>query len=337
MPDFKDREEYERWKTERLKKSQGTAIPDDTTKAKKEEMRGTNFTNKIGRVQAPLKRPSSSHRSSRDENEEKPPRLLGVLIMVLGVTMMVGGIVMVWMNGGLYFLTIGLGIACSGSFLFSGKKAGTYIYGATLAVIVGWSLIETREIGVLLARVALPTLIGLYLLSIHSRLSGFSNRGMNVAMKTFIAITALIFLGGLITAGYRGFGKSPSDVSNQGPSASTEKEISKVPSASASSVVPVQTKETTEREWLSGTWELASSKSNEPKDSLVFDENGNVTVIAADGRNIPGTYSMSNAALVIDVNVEGRDIAINLNISKDRTRLEVFDNAGVLQAHYAKK
>ncbi|HWS90635.1 MAG TPA: hypothetical protein VN282_26945 [Pyrinomonadaceae bacterium] len=107
--------------------------------------------------------------------EPAPPRTLGVLLTILGVLLSFSGAYLLAMgHPSPYFMVVGVGIAVSGFLIASGRLAGVYVYYATYAVIVAWSLVETagatRQLG---PRVFIPTLIALHLTreKVRSRLS----------------------------------------------------------------------------------------------------------------------------------------------------------------------
>lgn len=101
-----------------------------------------------------------------------PPRALGALITILGLALAVGGALDL-QHGGLYFVSVGLLSAASGVLLFLGRSVALLAYALTLLAIWSWSLIDAGgRFDVLVPRVALPTLIGLFLFSskVRSRL-----------------------------------------------------------------------------------------------------------------------------------------------------------------------
>ncbi|MBS1143778.1 MAG: glucose dehydrogenase [Proteobacteria bacterium] len=107
---------------------------------------------------------------------ENPPRLLGALLILLGLAFAGGGF---HLNtnlggGGSYFIVVGLLVALSGYLAYAGKSLALVAYGVTLLIVWAWSFKETGgQMDQLLPRAGLPTLIGLYLFSskIRERLS----------------------------------------------------------------------------------------------------------------------------------------------------------------------
>jgi len=103
----------------------------------------------------------------------RPPRVLGSLLVLLGLVLLLGGVSMRGADGSLYFIVLGTLIASSGTLLALGRAAAIPVYAATLAVCWVWSLVDLGgDVGQLISQVFVPTLIGLYLFSsrVRSRL-----------------------------------------------------------------------------------------------------------------------------------------------------------------------
>jgi quinoprotein glucose dehydrogenase len=113
--------------------------------------------------------------SPRQSNMPNPPKLFGALLALLGLALAGAGLHMsVNLGGGAYFVVVGLLIAATGALLFLGRAAALWVYAVALAVVWLWSLQDSGgRMGELLPRVAMPTLLGLYLFSarIRERLS----------------------------------------------------------------------------------------------------------------------------------------------------------------------
>jgi quinoprotein glucose dehydrogenase len=107
-------------------------------------------------------------------NENPPPKMLGGLLASLGLVLAAaGGKLSDIEGGGSYFVTVGICLLISGLLLYSGKKLALLAYAVTLAVVWIWSLKESgSDAGAWLPRVALPTLLGIYIFSnrVRSRL-----------------------------------------------------------------------------------------------------------------------------------------------------------------------
>jgi glucose dehydrogenase len=103
-------------------------------------------------------------------SEPSPPRVLGLLLSLLGAALLIGGISIPATEGGYYFMTVGAGIVVSGILIALGKLAGAYVYGLTVAVMVVWSLLELgADFGQLLPRIVLPIAIAAYVFSPNVR------------------------------------------------------------------------------------------------------------------------------------------------------------------------
>ncbi|HJU54292.1 MAG TPA: hypothetical protein VJ715_06970 [Pyrinomonadaceae bacterium] len=104
-----------------------------------------------------------------------PPKRLGILLAILGAALSFAGVYLLLLGGRTpYFVVAGIGIAVSGVLIASGKLAGVYVYFINLGLMLVWSIAETGgNASQLIARLALATVIGLYLLSdkVRGRLS----------------------------------------------------------------------------------------------------------------------------------------------------------------------
>lgn len=95
-----------------------------------------------------------------------PPRLFGLLLALLGAALAVAGVGLLRAGDSAYFLVVGLGAVAAGVLIALGRLLGAWAYGATLVLVVVWSLAEVgADLPELLPRVALPILIGVYVVS----------------------------------------------------------------------------------------------------------------------------------------------------------------------------
>lgn len=102
-----------------------------------------------------------------------PPRVFGALLFLLGLALAGGGLHLNFIadSGGNYFMVIGVLLMSSGALIFFGQALAILVYALALLVIWGWSFHETDgEWALFIPRVAMPTLIGLYVFS--SRIRG---------------------------------------------------------------------------------------------------------------------------------------------------------------------
>jgi quinoprotein glucose dehydrogenase len=99
-------------------------------------------------------------------SKEEAPTVFGGLLAFLGLVMAIGSLSSGLGAGMTYFIIVGVLLLVTGLLIFAGKSSALIVYGVTLAVVWFWSL---RDIGwvmdQLLPRVALPTLLGLYIYS----------------------------------------------------------------------------------------------------------------------------------------------------------------------------
>jgi glucose dehydrogenase len=103
-------------------------------------------------------------------SDQSPPRVLGVLLAVLGAALALGGFKILQQGGGAYFLVVGIGILVSGVLVARGKMLGAKVYAATFAIIVLWSFAEIGPVfGALVPRILVPALICWYLFSSRVR------------------------------------------------------------------------------------------------------------------------------------------------------------------------
>lgn len=74
-------------------------------------------------------------------------------------------------------------------------------------------------------------------------------------------------------------------------------------------------------DWLRGTWALAHDPDGDPRDWLVFADDGALTVRAPDGREFPGQWQLDGDSLRMTIEVDGRRLAIDLAVAAARDRL----------------
>lgn len=92
------------------------------------------------------------------------PRILAVLIAVIGLTLTVGGIQLVSLGGSAYYVITGLACLASAWFLWAGRMLGVWIFAAMLAWTAVWSFWEVGFDGwALMPRIVGPLVIGLYM------------------------------------------------------------------------------------------------------------------------------------------------------------------------------
>ena len=93
------------------------------------------------------------------------PRLLGVLLLIMGLALLAGGIKLTMLGGSLYYLLAGIGITLTGILLLATRRAALGLYALVLFASTVWAL---WEVGLdwwqLVPRLALWFAIGIVLL-----------------------------------------------------------------------------------------------------------------------------------------------------------------------------
>lgn len=92
------------------------------------------------------------------------PRILAVLIALIGAVLTVGGVQLALLGGSLYYVITGLACLASAFFLFTGRMLGVWIFAAMLAWTLVWAIWEVGFDGwSLMPRLVGPFVIGLYM------------------------------------------------------------------------------------------------------------------------------------------------------------------------------
>ncbi len=93
------------------------------------------------------------------------PRLLGVLLLIMGLALLAGGIKLSLLGGSLYYLLAGIGIALTGLLLLATRRAALGLYALVLFASTVWAL---WEVGLdwwqLVPRLALLFALGIVML-----------------------------------------------------------------------------------------------------------------------------------------------------------------------------
>ena len=93
------------------------------------------------------------------------PRLIGALLLLMGLALLAGGIKLSQLGGSLYYLIAGIGFAVSGILLLAQRRIGLGLYGLVLIASTVWAL---WEVGLdwwqLVPRLAIWFAIGVVLL-----------------------------------------------------------------------------------------------------------------------------------------------------------------------------
>lgn len=98
------------------------------------------------------------------------PRVLGVLLVLLGLGLALGGAMLLARHGSPYYLAVGAALLASGWFTFRGRVLGGAVYGWLLLATVAWALFEAGLDGwALVARIAFLAVLGLWFLLPRTR------------------------------------------------------------------------------------------------------------------------------------------------------------------------
>uniref|UniRef100_UPI0028A92F07 outer membrane protein assembly factor BamB family protein n=1 Tax=Pseudomonas sp. TaxID=306 RepID=UPI0028A92F07 len=93
------------------------------------------------------------------------PRLMGVLLLLMGLALLAGGIKLSQVGGSLYYLIAGIGFAVSGALLLAQRRLALGLYGLVLLGSTVWALLEVGlDWWQLVPRLAIWFAIGVILL-----------------------------------------------------------------------------------------------------------------------------------------------------------------------------
>ncbi len=76
-----------------------------------------------------------------------------------------------------------------------------------------------------------------------------------------------------------------------------------------------------DHQWLVGTWELTRDPDGHRKDWMEFKADGQTISISAEGRRVPGVYTVSDGAIDLVYAFKGKTVPIRLSYSEDKTTL----------------
>ena len=88
-------------------------------------------------------------------------RIVALLLLIVGLTLTLGGTVLAASGGSFYYVLTGLALIASGALIWRGDARGVWLYGAMLIWTVAWSVWEVGFIGWQLA----PRLIAPFVLA----------------------------------------------------------------------------------------------------------------------------------------------------------------------------
>lgn len=92
------------------------------------------------------------------------PRVLAVVLAVIGAILVYGGVQLLSVGGSIYYLITGIAVLASAVLLWIGSIWGVWVFAAMLAWTVVWSFVEVGFDGwSLMPRLVGPFVIGLYM------------------------------------------------------------------------------------------------------------------------------------------------------------------------------
>ncbi len=98
------------------------------------------------------------------------PWIFAIVLLLLGIVLAGGGIQLLLLGGSHYYVLTGVALIASAALLWSGRRAGMWLYVLILAYTLIWSLVEVGLDGWSLAsRLGLLVVLGLYFLLPHTR------------------------------------------------------------------------------------------------------------------------------------------------------------------------
>lgn len=97
-------------------------------------------------------------------NTYPKPRVLAIVVVVIGILLLWQGALLLLAGGSLYYALSGIVLVTSGGLLFQGDARGAQLYGIFLLLTYVWALYETGlDAWALMPRVAMFTVLGLWL------------------------------------------------------------------------------------------------------------------------------------------------------------------------------
>lgn len=105
-----------------------------------------------------------SQNSERSRWRLVAPRILAVVLALVGAALAFGGAQLAMLGGSFYYILTGLACLASAYFLWRGSMRGVWIYALMLLATIVWAFWEVGFSGwELMPRVVGPLVIGLYM------------------------------------------------------------------------------------------------------------------------------------------------------------------------------
>jgi glucose dehydrogenase len=105
----------------------------------------------------------------------RPPRVFAVILILIGLTLAVGGVRLVSLGGSFYYVLAGLAVLAAGVLLWRRDRRGSLVYGLLLVATLLWSFYEVGvDLWALAPRVLALFVIGAWFLTPWLRRSLYS-------------------------------------------------------------------------------------------------------------------------------------------------------------------
>ena len=105
----------------------------------------------------------------------RPPRVFAIVLILIGLTLAVGGVRLVSLGGSFYYVIAGIAVLASGVLLWRRDRRGSLLYGLLLVATALWSLYEVgTDLWALAPRLLALVVIGAWFLTPWVRRSLYS-------------------------------------------------------------------------------------------------------------------------------------------------------------------
>ncbi|MGN6482343.1 membrane-bound PQQ-dependent dehydrogenase, glucose/quinate/shikimate family [Luteibacter sp.] len=132
-------------------------------------------------------------------SSRRPPRISGVVFVLLGLFLAAGGLWLTVLGGSLYYLVAGLAILVTGVLLVRGSPAALWLYAVVLLGTTGWALYEVGLKGWWLEpRLLVPVVGALWLLMPWVRRGIYPARGGSVAVGFALVVALVVGIAGFM-------------------------------------------------------------------------------------------------------------------------------------------
>ncbi|MDE1174629.1 MAG: membrane-bound PQQ-dependent dehydrogenase, glucose/quinate/shikimate family [Parvibaculaceae bacterium] len=126
-----------------------------------------------------------------------PPFLLGLLLLLIGLTLTIGGGWLATLGGSPYYILAGIGLLLAGYFLARAHSAGAWIYGIVFLGTLVWAFWEVGANGwALVPRVTGPIVLLVLVIAVCPFLSPF-RYSWRAALGGIVAVLVVTVAGGL--------------------------------------------------------------------------------------------------------------------------------------------